>query len=101
MSLNGQGLAAALRAFANATGIEAGRDSKTQKTPDLARAQRGRLQPCVRPPDGRLCFISHLICFYVIIWLPKKYFPHTCAIIEMWYVRSAGHNGPTKFIRYI
>jgi hypothetical protein len=30
---NGQGLAAVLRAFANATELEAGRDSKTQKRP--------------------------------------------------------------------
>ena len=38
----------ALRALANATAYGAGSDSETQKSPDLARAQRGRLQPGVR-----------------------------------------------------
>jgi hypothetical protein len=47
---NGQGLAAALRARANATATGDGRDSKTQKRPDLARAQRGQLHPVVGPP---------------------------------------------------
>ena len=53
---NGQGLAAALRASANATHFGAGRDSKTQKRPDLARAQRGQLQPIVSPQ--RFSFIA-------------------------------------------
>ena len=44
---NGQGLAAALRALANANELGAERDFQTQNRPDLARAQRGRLQPDV------------------------------------------------------
>lgn len=35
-------------ALANSTEADVGTDSETQKTPNLARAQRGRLQPSVR-----------------------------------------------------
>lgn len=65
---NGQGLAAALRALANAIDIGAGKVSNTQKTPDLARAQRGRLQPIVRRRLFDYCFNRETLQRIIYLW---------------------------------